>query len=143
MGGTAVVALVAWGTSFLVEAYDFPAQVADVAVRQPKKLLQGMTPTEYRQRSAEEVRDYLGKNYAPGGAIGYARWALTSGRVIPPVGMLLRPFESSQPPVWWGIRVALSIVLLFAGIYSQVAPLKRLPAQHDHEGTTVNPLSRI
>ena len=143
VGGTAVVVGVTWATSLLVEAHDFPDQVADVAFRQPRKLPAGTTPEAYCRQSADEVAVYLREKHPPGGVIGYVHWALTSSRIDPPVGKLRKPFRSSQPRGWWAARVVLSIFLLGYGVYSQIGPLTRLPAARDRTGTAVNPLSKI
>jgi hypothetical protein len=141
--GTAVVVLVTWLTSFLIEAHDFPEQVAYVAYRQPRRLPQGTTPETYRRESAEEVAAYLRQKHPPGGVLGYAHWALTSSQIDPPVGKLLKPFRSTQPRWWWVGRVILSILLLSYGIHTQIGPLSRLPTRRDRSGTAVNPLSKI
>jgi len=141
--GAAVVVLFTWGISILVEAYDFPDQVADVAVRQPRKLPAGMTPEQYRRQSAQEVSAYMRERHPPGGVIGYVHWALTSSRIDPPAGKLRQPFKANQPRAWWAARVILCFMFLFYGVYSQVGPLSRLSTGRDRTGSGVNPLSKI
>ncbi len=141
--GTLVVVLFAWAISMLTEGHDFPAQVADYAYEQPRRLPEGVTPEDYRRTSEEQVVQFLREEYPPGGVIGYMRWAVTSSRVEPPVGQLRKPFRSDQFRWWFVIRVGLSILLLTYGVYSQTAPLGRLPRTHDRDGTVVNPLSKL
>lgn len=143
VAGAAVVVVVTWATSILVEARDFPDQVAGEAIEQHRKLPEGMTPQTFRRQSADQIAAYLRERHPPGGVTGYVRWALSSSRVNPPAGMLRRPFKSSQPRGWWAGRVILSIILLFYGVYSQIGPLTRPPSAKDQTSTAVNPLSKI
>ena len=141
--GVIVVVVFTWAVSMLTEGYDFPRQVAKSAYEQPRRLPEGTTPEAYRRTSAADVARYLREEFPPGGAIGYVRWAMASSRIDPPVGQLRKPFRSNQYRWWWVIRVVLSIVLLAYGVHSQVASLTRVPDSHDHDGTAVNPLSKI
>lgn len=143
-GGTAVVVLVTWGVSMLIEAHTFPSQVAKVALEKTRKLPAGATPDSFLRDSQDDVARHLRDKYAPGGVIGYMRWQLTDSQIKPPVGRLPKTFRSTQPRLWWGIRVLLSITLLSVGIYSQIAALRREASQQQRrDGTTVNPLSKI
>ena len=125
MVGTAVVVAVTCAVSIAVEGYDFPGQMADNAIRQHRKLPDGTSAQEFRRKSAQDVARYLREHYAPGGVIGYVRWASCSGRLERGVGQLRKPYRASQPGVWWVVRVVLSVALLGFGVYSQVGPLAR------------------
>ena len=142
--GTAVVAFVTWAVSIAVEGYDFPRQMADKAIGDHRKLPEGTaTAEEFRRESAEQVARYLREHYAPGGVIGYIRWAVSSGRLERGVGQLRRPYQASQPRGWWVLRVLLSIGLLGFGIHSQVGSLTRMATEKDRASTAVNPLSKM
>ncbi|MFQ5491468.1 MAG: hypothetical protein ACE5GE_12170 [Phycisphaerae bacterium] len=141
--GTACVVAVGWGTSLTTEARVFPSQVAEQAVMHYAKLPQGMNLKAFEEASTADVRRHLHENYAPGGLIGYVRWAVTSSRIDPPVGQLRKPFLSSQPRHWWLMRALLSCILLAYGVHSQLIALTRPDSQRDHRETYVNPLSKI
>ncbi|MCH7814236.1 MAG: hypothetical protein IID40_09475 [Planctomycetes bacterium] len=142
-GGTAVVVLAVMTVSLTVEGRDFPDQVGDFACQKARRLPEGMTASEFRQASAQQVDDYLSERFAPGGVVGYFRWALTSGELKPPLAMLRVPFRASQFRYWWALRVVLCAVLLSYGVYSQVAPLAKLPKPVDRAGRAGNPLSKM
>ncbi len=143
LAGSAAVIVVSWTTAFLTETYDFPRQVATYSYEKIRKLPEGMTPAQFREKAAADVAAHLRREFPPSGPIGYARWAITSSRIDPPTAMLQKPFRSSQFRWWWVIRVGLSVALLTAGVLSQVLPLGHLPDARERKGTAVNPLSKI
>jgi len=122
--GTAILVLVCWGLSLVKEVRDFPTDKANAAIGAARTLPDGMTADEFKADVARFVRATLAERYG-GGVIGYARWVLASSRMEYPIeGMknpiVLRPVQYRW---WWGIRVVLSIVFLWCGVYSQVSPL--------------------
>ncbi|MHC4091457.1 MAG: hypothetical protein ACYSVY_14500 [Planctomycetota bacterium] len=141
--GTVVVVAVTWTVSMLVEGYDFPSQMADKAISQHRRLPEGVTTQTFRRESAADVARHLREQYAPGGAIGYMRWALSSSRLDRGVGQLRKPYQAAQYRWWWALRVVLSIGLLAFGIHSQVGPLTREARANDRAARTVNPLSKM
>ena len=141
--GVIVVMTFTWVISMLTEGYDFPRQVASYSYEKIRKLPEGTTSEAFHRDCTAGVARYLREEFPPGGVIGYARWAITSSRIDPPVGHLRRPFRSSQYRWWWVIRVVLSVVLLTWGIHSQVASLARPSDARDRAGTAGNPLSKI
>lgn len=143
MAGVAVVVAVIWATSLLTEAYDFPGQVAAYSYEKIRRLPEGMTPDDFLRESGREVARHLAEQYAPGGVLGYVRWAATSSRIDPPVAHLRRPFVANQKRWWWVLRVVLSVVLLSYGVHTQVAPLTRLPDADNRAGAAGNPPGRM
>ena len=135
--------MVTWGASLTTEARVFPAQVAEMAVRQHKKLPEGTSLESFQATSTTQIVRHLQENYAPGGLIGYARWAITSSRLDPPLGQLRKPFIASQGRFGWSLRVLLSALLLGYGIYSQLSALTRPDTRREHLETYVNPLSKM
>ncbi len=126
--GAIVVTLFTWSVSILVEAYDFPHQMAELALDVPR-LPEGADPAGYRRASAEQITAYLRAEFSLGFPLGYLQWALTDSRIEKGVGRLPKAYVASQYRWWWGIRVVLSIALLCFGIYSQVAALAKPPAE--------------
>ncbi|MCP4249809.1 MAG: hypothetical protein GY778_22430 [bacterium] len=143
VGGTVVVVLAIMTVSLTVEGTDFPGQVADYACKKTRRLPKDMTATEFRDASAQQVGEHLSEHFAPGGVVGYFRWALTSSELKPRVAMLPVPFRSSQMRHWWALRVLLSALLLTYGVYTQVAPLTGLAKPTDRAGRAGNPLSKM
>lgn len=141
--GTGCVLAVTWLASLTTEARVFPGQVAQMAVEQYPKLPEGTTLASFRATSTAGIVNHLQENYAPGGLIGYARWAITSSRLDPPVGQLRKPFVASQGRFGWSLRVLLSALLLGYGIYSQLSALTRPDTPREHMETYVNPLSKM
>jgi hypothetical protein len=141
--GVAVVVLFVWLTSILIEAYDFPAQVADYCYEKIRKLPEGTTPQAFRHDCTEDVTRHLREKFPPGGVIGYVRWSITSSRIDPPVAHLPRPFRSTQYRWWWVGRVLLSLMLLAVAVNSQVAALTRPADSPERDGTAGSPLSKI
>ncbi|MFQ5590735.1 MAG: hypothetical protein ACE5HE_06215 [Phycisphaerae bacterium] len=122
--GTALVVLFGWSLSMLKEARDFPSDRADYVGRRTGDL-GGRTIEEFHEAVAAQVRQYLREKYAPGGVIGYIRWALTSGEIakgeLKDVRMRL---GKPQQRYTWSIRVVLSLGLFTFGIGSQTWPLR-------------------
>jgi len=128
--GTAIVVLFGWSFSLVKEGRDFPAERARF-VGSKTRDLGGRSIEEFQYAVAAEVRQYLRESYRPGGAIGYMRWALTSG-VIPKGALKDVRMKLGQPQqrYAWAVRVVLSLALLTFGIGSQtwVLRLQRDPA---------------
>ena len=122
--GTSIVILFGWTVALANESHDFPSDMADYAVGKARDI-GDRTVDEYHAAVAGQVREHLRSSYAPGGTIGYVRWALTSGEIrageLQDVKIKL---GQSQRRYSWAIRVVLSLVLLSFGIGSQTLPLR-------------------
>jgi hypothetical protein len=117
--GTIAVICVAWGGTIFKESRDFPTDMAKVAAKQTRDI-GDRTVDQFHREVVVGVQDFLRKQYAPGGLIGYVRWIVTSGRIprgeISVVqGTLSRPQHGAS----WVIRVVLSLGLISFGIASQ------------------------
>ena len=120
---TTIVVLWTWGLAMFKESRDFPRDMAIIAADRSRDI-GDVSAEEFREGIADGVRAYLRERYPPGGALGYARWALLSGEI--PRGTL-EGFRGSlriqQAGVWWALRVVLSLSLLGFGIGSQTFQL--------------------
>jgi len=92
-----IIPLFAWTVSVVVEAHDFPRQMADYSIGKAGKLPANMAADQFRAASEADVRRFLNERYPPGGTWGYIRWAVTSSRLEPPTALLHRPYVASQP----------------------------------------------
>ena len=126
--GVVVVVSVCWGVSFAVEVAEFPGDKAKEAIGRVAVLPDGMTVEAFKTDVERFVRGILKDKYGGSGALGYARWVLSSSRMDYPVETMRHPIQLRpvQHRWWWAIRVLLSIVLLWSGIYAVVGPLSRL-----------------
>jgi hypothetical protein len=125
IAGTSLIVSVAWATSLLKEAREFPEDVA-VKITAGTRDLKGVPVDVFKNQIADAVRAFINANYAPGGTLGYMRWALTSGEIrsgqLPGIN---RHYGRSQRGFWWAVRVVLAIVCLGFGIGSQTLPLRK------------------
>jgi hypothetical protein len=138
--GVALVVLVGWTISIAVEAHDFPDDVAKRALRtkafrqRPGQTREdpGRSPQEITAEIVRGVQAHLRDHYAPGGMIGYVRWAVTSSEFpvdVEGVPQTIRLHFSGNRG-WWVIRGVLSIVLFAFAVYSLVRIL-RFPEKSD------------
>ncbi len=128
--GTTVLVALVWIVSMDLEARGFPQDVATKAIRATRDL-RGMAPEQFREAVAAEVRAFMSNQYPPGGTIGYARWALTSGSLAKEdLSYINRAMRFAQMRGWWAVRVVLSIALLAFGIASQTWALKPTPGSN-------------
>ena len=126
VAGTTVLVAVVWTGALLIEIHDFPGEMAGRAL-QLRRPIGDRTSTEYRAAVADQVRMFLTKRYSPGGAVGYVRWMLLSGRIkkgeLADVDRTLSR-DRSQVRFWYVVRLVLSVGLLSFGIGSQTFSLK-------------------
>lgn len=126
VAGTTVLVALVWAGSLLIEIHDFPGDMAQRAL-QLRRPIGDRTSTEYRETVADQVRTFLKKRYPPGGAIGYVRWMLLSGRIkkgeLADVDRTLSR-DRSQVRLWYVVRLVLSMGLLAFGIGSQTFSLR-------------------
>jgi len=121
--GTSLLVLFGWGASVVLESARFPEEVATFALEQSYDI-GDETAQQFREGIAADTRQHLREHFPPGGVLGYAKWSLRSGRIMPSdVHGLRRPFRSGQAKFWWGFRITLSIALMAFGISSQTLPL--------------------
>lgn len=125
LAGTTLMVGVCWTASLVKESWDFPADLANDAVRRVRNT-GGRSAEDYRAAVAEEVRAFLRDRYPPGGVVGYARWMLLEGKLekgaIPSFDQTLR----RSPARWgWAVRVVLSIALFGFAVSSQTLALGR------------------
>lgn len=123
--GTTLLVVGTWALSIYLEASQFASVMAEEAIRLPTLDLEGEPVDTYRARVTSEIEQYMSANYAPGGVIGYVRWAVGSGVLpdgsLPSVPKALRMPQSGP---WWIGRVAVSIALLGFGVASQTLNLR-------------------
>lgn len=121
--GTTGLVLFGWGGSVVLESARFPDEVAKYALEQSLDI-GNQTAESFRSDVANRTREHLGQQFPPGGVLGYAKWSLLSGRLLPKdVTGLQRPFRSGQAKFWWAVRLTISIALLAFGIGSQTLAL--------------------
>jgi hypothetical protein len=117
--GTTLIILTAFAVSLLKEGRDFPADMANRAIKETRNI-GAMTAAEFRGRATVDVQQFLRSQYWPGGTIGYLHWALTSGRI--PQGTFTwmeKELRLSQARYLFALRVAISLGLLAFGVASQ------------------------
>ena len=125
LAGTTFMVGVCWTASIVKESRDFPADIADDAVRRIRDIGRRSTD-EYRTAVAEEVRTFIRERHPPGGVVGYVRWILLEGEIrkgaIPSFDQTL---HRSPARIGWAVRVVLSITLLSFAVGSQTLALSR------------------
>lgn len=124
--GTTVVVLTGWLVSLGVESHNAPIKMAAEAGDRTRRIGE-RTIQEFRADVTASIRRLLDERYPPGGTLGYARWALTSGEWKKgEVAGFDRSLIAPQRGFFFAIRVVLSIALLAFGVGSQTF-LLRLP----------------
>lgn len=116
------------GTSLVVswafEIYGLPHDVARQAVEKLRELPEGQTKQQYMAGVEARVRDVLAERYPPGGATGYVRWIMDTGRfdkgTFNGVDTVL---SRTQRRYVWLVRVGLSVLLLSFGVAAMTLPL--------------------
>ena len=123
--GTTWLVLSVWALAGVLEARDFPGDMAKKALSLARSL-GGRTPDAYSLAVAAQVRGFLSERYPPGGTLGYMRWMLSSG-VIKKGALtdVRRTLRRGQTRFWYVVRVVLSVALLAFGVGSQTLPLSR------------------
>lgn len=71
---------------------------------------------ELSSESIEKFRAYLSELYSPGGAMGYARWATTSGVAPIEVHGETEKIEAGHRGWIWPVRMAIGAILLAVGL---------------------------
>ncbi len=123
--GTTFAVLVIWGLALAKEGRDMPLDLAKEASRSRRIDYGGRTVDEFQVHVAGQIRDYLGRQYPPGGTLGYMRWALDSGVIgRGEIEGVTRALDQPQRGFWWAVRVILSVGLLGFGIGSQTLQLR-------------------
>lgn len=74
--------------------------------------------------ASEQFRAALSAQYPPGGPIGYARWAMSSGKMELTVAGCDDEVSISQRGVAWPIRGLAMIILMSAGLWSNMESLR-------------------
>ncbi len=126
--GVAVVVLMGWGGALVWEGVTFPADVAKEAIKQVIKA-PGKTGHDVRADAAQSTREYLAREYPPGGVVGYWRWAMDKKTIEIPITGQARPKPICYNNNGWMfiLRVFLCGVALTLAVYSMVAPLAKEP----------------
>jgi hypothetical protein len=130
-----LVAVVGWATALAKEATDFPANFIYRVLEkpnpgQPKLYVPKNSYQLVHDETEHFIRNYLSREYPPGGILGYFRYALSNATIkldLPSQGRVysIKPYV----PRWvWCVRVLLALPLLFLTIYSVTAGLTRLPS---------------
>ncbi len=123
--GTTVVVLVGSLVPVIVEARDFPRDMAERALT-PKTYLGDRTPEEYKAAVQDKVRRKLGERFPPGGTIGYIKWVLAEGEWKKgELEGVRQALQVDHRGFAWVARVAVSIGLLGFGVGSQTMALRR------------------
>ena len=137
--GTTLIVGVCWTASLVKESRDFPADLAEDALRRSRDIGR-RSADEYRTAVAEDIRAFLRERHPPGGVLGYTRWMLLEGEIkkgaIPSFDQTL---PRSPARIGWAVRVVLSIALLGFAVGSQTLPLSR---RRDHRASPVQPILR-
>lgn len=119
VAGTTLIVLVGLGTSMKWEIDGLPHDMAKQAVDARQRLPEGMTKDAYMRHVETSVERNLAERYPPGGALGYVRWLVASGRFEKgSIEHVTKDLTRGQRRWAWGIRVVLSVVLFSFGIAS-------------------------
>lgn len=123
--GTSVIVLVGWGYSIHVEARSIPVVLAERAADNTRDI-GDLTRDQFEASVAQNVRNYLTANFAPGGTLGYIRWVVTDGTIPAAEIPRARRPQSWKPTGWiWLVRAALSLGLFAFGVASQTLALAK------------------
>ena len=129
--GTTVIVLAGWGYSVYVEANSLPYVLGEIALKSTRDIGE-QGAAAFEASVADRVREYMDTAFAPGGAVGYVRWVVKSGRIPRDVAPEVRSELSvSQRGYVWIIRAALSLGLLAFGVASQTLTLTPVSKQRD------------
>ncbi|MCZ6816583.1 MAG: hypothetical protein O7F76_07750 [Planctomycetota bacterium] len=77
-----------------------------------------------KAKATEQFRAALANDYPPGGPIGYARWAISSGQMLLSVEGCEDEVSISQSGYAWPIRGLAMIVLMAAGLWCNMESLR-------------------
>ena len=122
--GTSIIVFLGWSLSVAKEARDFPAERAEWVSRRTRDL-GDRSRQEYRAKVEQQIRQYLRKEYPPGGVPGYIRWVLISGELKKgDLAAVRMSVQAPQRRYGWAIRVVFSIALFAFGVGSQTFALR-------------------
>lgn len=86
---------------------------------------QGRPSGEVGRQATGAFRNYLGEQFAPGGAVGYVRWAVRSGRAkLTLPGGDVDTVSIGHRRIPWIIRTIAAYILTAAGLWSQFDSLR-------------------
>lgn len=127
--GTTLIIFITFAASLLKEGRDFPSDMATRALKNTRSI-GGLTPAEFRTQVESDVREFLRKEYRPGGTLGYLRWTLTSGRISKRTfDWMERDLVFAQARYLFALRLAISLGLLAFGVASQTWTMRRATSE--------------
>lgn len=123
--GTTVIVLFIWSFTIIKESHDFPHDTA-IQIANKTRDIGDQPVQEFHAGVAEQVKQFLRTEYAPGGTLGYMRWVLTDGVLVKDdFDAIKQTISAPQIKMWWAVRVTLTVLLLAFGIGSQTLTLKK------------------
>ncbi len=117
IGTGAIVAVLCWMSALSLEARYVPGDAYAHTAEAIRRLPPGVKVADLHRMVNEQAREQLGA-FAPGGTLGYMRWAYNDGLIkanIPGHGETIT-YIMRQRGHSFAIRVMLSVVLLILGI---------------------------
>jgi xanthosine utilization system XapX-like protein len=87
----------------------------------------GRSPREVAARATEAFNAQLDAQYAPGGTIGYVRWAALGGPIVLTVNGDDEKIVNDHQGIAWIVRTLFAVALMTAGLWSSLESL-RCPA---------------
>lgn len=121
---TTLIVVTGLGVSWAFEITGLPRDMAHQALEKLRTLPEGQTKQQYMAGVEARVRSVLAERYPPGGAAGYIRWIMDTGRFEPGTfeGIDVALFRPQRRYVWL-VRVGLSVLLLSFGVAAMTWPL--------------------
>lgn len=115
------VTLTIWLTSLYSEYRQIPDEIV-TRIRDESNRTRVADPKALQTATQENFQRLLAEHHAPGGFVGYLRWAAVDGTMSIPrvIGSGELAFELAHSRAKWLIRNVLSLVLMGAAVLSQV-----------------------
>ena len=89
-----------------------------------KALSDGRSPREIRMQAARTFKRRLGEDFPPGGAIGYARWAIRAGEMELVVADASEHISIDHRGITWPLRTLAALLLLASGLWLSFESLR-------------------
>lgn len=113
---------ICWEYRFIAAGAGAPPKFTDA---RNAALREGRSATEVLRQAADAFRDGLAVHFAPGGVVGYVRWAIASGE------MRIKVADSTETVsiddhrgFVWPIRTIVALLLLATGLWLSYEPLR-------------------
>lgn len=127
LAGAALISIAAWVITVFWEYHHVATTIGVIpkyAEARNAAIRAGRPVAEIDAEATDSFKLGLRRNYPPGGPIGYVRWAVTSGEMDLAVRGYHEKVSISQRGYAWPLRSLISVILLAAGLWSNLESLR-------------------